>query len=285
MSYCQGNPATAMLVCMERTWGPLRKLIAQAETPVTYRLPVGNQELPLNSSLGKTIHLEWSGAIDCIACGRQTRKSFNAGYCYGCFRSLARCDLCVVKPELCHYAQGTCREPAWGLANCMQPHYVYLANSSAVKVGITRASQIPVRWLDQGAVQALPLFRVQSRHQAGLLEVALKRHVVDRTDWRRMLRGEPESYDLIAQRDELLSRCGDDVATVREIAPTLLTDEGVRTFTYPVLEYPTRITALNLDKTAQVGGSLLGIKGQYLILDTGVLNVRKFAGYHVTVAV
>jgi hypothetical protein len=264
-------------------------MIARAETPVAYGLPVGDHELPLNPYLGKTVRIEWSGAIDCIACGRQTSKSFNQGYCYRCFRGLARCDLCVVKPELCHYAQGTCREPAWGLANCMQPHYVYLANSSGLKVGITRANQLPVRWLDQGAVQALSIFRVQSRHQAGLLEVALKRQVTDRTDWRRMLRGEPESRDMIARRDELLGRCGDDIAlsaaALGENALTPLGDEAVHTFTYPVLEYPARVAALSFEKTAQVVGTVSGIKGQYLMLDTGVLNIRKFAGYHVTVAV
>ncbi|MBI3302665.1 MAG: DUF2797 domain-containing protein [Deltaproteobacteria bacterium] len=274
---------------MEQIRGDLRKMVAMAETPVVYRLPVGDQELPLNSFLGKTIRIEYAGEIHCLTCGRQTKKSFNQGYCYRCFSTLARCDLCIVKPELCHYAQGTCREPAWGQAHCMQPHYVYLANSSGLKVGITRASQIPTRWLDQGAVQALLWFRVPSRYQAGLLEVAIKKQIADRTDWRRMLTGEPESCDLKAQRDELLLRCGDDItqyiSASGENAPAPLSKEEVHAFTYPIVAYPTRITALNLDKTARVEGSVLGIKGQYLLLDTGVLNIRKFTGYHVTVTV
>jgi hypothetical protein len=273
---------------MARLCGALRKMKAAAETPVAYTLPVGDQELPLNPSLGKTIHIAVSGEIRCIACGRLTRKSFNQGYCYPCFKSLARCDICMVKPELCHYAQGTCREPAWGLAHCMQPHYVYLANSSGLKVGITRAHQIPGRWLDQGAVQALLVFCVQSRHQAGLLEVTLKQHVADRTDWRKMLTGEPAFYDMTAKRDALLRFCRDSLTQSTAVTTTALTALDGATayiFTYPILEYPTRVTALNLDKTALIEGTLLGIKGQYLILDTGVLNIRKFAGYQVTVTV
>jgi len=274
---------------MEKIHGSLQKMRAQAEAPVVYSLPVGTHEVPLNACLGQTIQVVWSGAIFCIACGRQTNRSFNHGYCYPCCRSLACCDLCIVKPELCHYAQGTCREPTWGLAHCMQPHYVYLANTAGVKVGITRASQLPVRWLDQGAVQALPVFRVSSRYQAGLLEVALKKHVTDRTNWRQMLRGEPEFHNLQARRDELLGQCGDNIITSipssNEQTSILLEEAETHTFTYPILRYPPRVTALDFHKTPHVAGTLLGIKGQYLLLDTGVLNIRKFAGYKVTITV
>jgi len=274
---------------METIHGPLQKMKVQAETPVVYSLLVGTSEVPLNACLSQTLHLVWSGAIFCLACGRQTNRSFKQGYCYPCFKSLACCDLCIVKPELCHYAQGTCREPAWGLTHCMQPHYVYLANTAGVKVGITRASQLPVRWLDQGAMQALPVFRVPSRYQAGLLEVALKTYVTDRTNWRQMLRGEPKFHNLQARRDELLTRCRDDLVTAgppaNENTCLLLEEAELLTFTYPILRYPLRVTALDLNKNPHVEGTLLGIKGQYLLLDTGVLNIRKFAGYEVTVTV
>ncbi len=274
---------------MERIRGHLQKMKARAEAPVAYSLHLGEHELPLNSFLGQTVSIEWLGEISCIACGQQVRKSFNQGYCYSCFRTLARCDLCVVKPELCHYAQGTCREPSWGLANCMQPHYVYLANSSGLKVGITRASQIPVRWLDQGAVQALPVFRVHSRYEAGLLEVALKQYVADRTEWRRMLRGEPEFHDLPAHRDALLVRCGKVLSSSSDSSESTVTApvDGaiVQTFRYPIIAYPSRVVALHLEKTTKIEGTLLGIKGQYLMFDTGVLNVRKFTGYAVSVSI
>jgi len=274
---------------METLSGNIRKMKASVETPVSYMLPLGNNELPLNALLGKTLRLEFTGQIICGGCGQPTKKSFSEGFCYRCFTTLAQCDLCIVKPELCHFAKGTCREPEWGLTHCMQPHYVYLANASGLKVGITRASQIPTRWLDQGAVQALPVLKVQSRHQAGLVEVALKQHVSDRTDWRKMLKGEPELYDLLMQRGELLSRCEQALAQIvsetKKETLAVLEQETVRSFAYPVLQYPTRVTALNIEKTPRIEGTLLGIKGQYLILDIGVLNVRKFTGYQVAVSV
>jgi hypothetical protein len=274
---------------MESIRGNLRKMKVTAEMPALYTLLLGEHELPLNALLGKTLHLEFAGQITCAGCGQPTKKSFSEGFCYRCFTTLAQCDLCIVKPELCHFVKGTCREPQWGLTHCMQPHYVYLANASGLKVGITRASQIPTRWLDQGAVQALPVLKVQSRHHAGLVEVALKAHVSDRTDWRKMLKGEPELQDLLLQRGQLFSRCEQTLVQIaggtRTEALSILNQEAVRAFSYPVLQYPTRVTALNLEKTPQVEGTLLGIKGQYLILDTGVLNVRKFTGYQVAVRI
>lgn len=273
---------------MTQLHGNLRKMLTAADSPVTYRLLISDAELPLNELLGRTLHLEYGGEIACIACGQRTKKSFNQGYCYRCFTTLAQCDMCIVKPELCHFAKGTCREPEWALAHCMQPHYVYLANSSGLKVGITRASQVPTRWLDQGASQALLCLRVPSRRHAGLLEVALKRFVADRTDWRKMLAGEPEPQDLLVQRDELLDRCTDVISQLNaaEDPPVAhLPEEESRTFLYPVLQYPKKVSSLNLDKTALVEGRLLGVKGQYMILDTGVLNIRKFAGYRVTVEI
>jgi hypothetical protein len=274
---------------METVRGNIRKMKASIATPIAYMLPLGSNELPLNTLLGKTLRLEFIGQITCSGCGQPTKKSFSEGFCYRCFTTLAQCDLCIVKPELCHFAKGTCREPQWGLTHCMQPHYVYLANASGLKVGITRANQIPTRWLDQGAVQALPMLKAQSRHQSGLVEVALKQYVSDRTDWRKMLKGEPELQDLSMQCGDLLSRCGQLLAQIAGGKGTkmfsVLEQEPVRAFSYPILQYPTRVTALNLEKTPRVEGMLLGIKGQYLILDTGVLNVRKFTGYQVTVSV
>jgi hypothetical protein len=170
----------------------------------------------------------------------------------------------------------------------MQPHYIYLANSSGLKVGLTRASQIPTRWLDQGAVQALRCFRVPTRHQAGLVEVALKRFVADRTDWRKLLVGAPAPLDLKARQHDLFALCGDILGTemAADAQPvTVLAEEEVWTFVYPVLTYPKRVSACNFDKTARIEGTLLGIKGQYVLLDIGVLNMRKFAGYSVTLTV
>jgi hypothetical protein len=254
--------------------------------PVQYQLPVGVNLLPMNENIGKTIQLYYKSEIHCIACGRKTSKSFGQGHCFPCFRSLASCDMCIMKPETCHYAAGTCRQPEWGEANCFIPHYVYLANSSGIKVGITRGTQIPTRWIDQGASQALPVFRVASRLQSGLLEVVLKQHVSDRTDWRKMLKADAEPMELKSIRDELLAECATEIEEVKkqqDEAKIEAVDEDVVDIRFPVSQYPEKIKSLNFDKQPEIEGTLMGIKGQYLILDTGVLNIRKFSGYNIEV--
>lgn len=273
--------------------GNIRKMRAElpseAGAPVQYRLPIGDDELPINDYLGKPLQLEYTGKIHCTHCGRKTNKSFSQGFCFPCMKSLAQCDMCIMKPEQCHYEQGTCREPLWGEQHCLTPHYVYLANSSGVKVGITRETQVPTRWIDQGAIQALPILKVQTRYISGLVEVALAEHVADKTNWRKMLKGEVEPVDLMAKRDQLLARCEPTIAQIKDkmggLAIQRLPDDGVVDIEFPVLEYPTKVTSLNFDKTPVVGGVLNGIKGQYLLFDTGVINIRKFTAYEIQVNV
>ncbi len=264
--------------------GHLQKMVTSLAEPVQYQLPLDDQRIDLNPYIGKPIQLHYQGEIHCIECGRKTSKSYNQGFCYPCFQSLAKCDMCIMKPETCHYDQGTCRQPEWGEQHCLQDHYVYLANSSGIKVGITRGSQIPTRWIDQGASEALPIFRVSNRLLSGKLEMAIKKHVSDRTDWRKMLKGEAEHLDLAAKRDELLTLAADDIAAIRKDyndSDIVLLDDKQISIAFPVEQYPEKVKSLNFDKTAEIEGTLLGIKGQYLILDSGVLNIRKFAGYHI----
>lgn len=254
-----------------------------------YHMVLGEQHLAMNELIGQSIALHYSGDIFCQHCQRKTKKSFSGGFCFPCSQKLAQCDLCFMKPETCHYDNGTCREPEWGEAICMQDHLVYLANSSGIKVGITRINQVPTRWIDQGATQALPVFRVKSRYQSGLLEVVFKNHVSDRTDWRKMLKGTAEPIDLAAARDQLFSECEQEVKSLQqrfgEAAITPLPAEKVVEIAYPVTAYPDKVKALNFDKTPAINGVLQGIKGQYLILDSGVLNLRKFTGYQIEVVV
>lgn len=261
-------------------------MVTALEETVQYRLPVGEQQVLLNDYIGRPITLRHEGTIHCVACGRKTKKSYSQGHCYPCSQRLASCDLCIMKPETCHYAKGTCREPEWGEANCMQEHFVYLANTSGLKVGITRGSQVPTRWMDQGATQALPIFKVSTRLISGLVEVICKNHVADRTDWRRMLKGDGEPMDLAERRDELLALCQTELDALKaeqgDAAIEALSNADPVAIQYPVSEYPAKVTALNLDKTPEVSGVLKGIKGQYLILDSGVLNIRKYGGYDVT---
>jgi hypothetical protein len=264
--------------------GPLKKMVVQHSEPVSYKLPIGNTFVDMNELIGKSIRLIIDGAISCTNCGRRTNKSFAQGYCYPCFAKLAQCDSCIMSPEKCHYHVGTCREPSWGEAFCFQDHFVYLANSSGVKVGITRGTQIPTRWIDQGAIQALPIVRVKTRLQSGLLEVVLKNHVADKTNWRTMLKGEVEDIDLIARWAELKQKIMPELNALIDQygidAFKVLENPKQESFVFPVDEYPTKVTSLNFDKTPTIEGVLKGIKGQYLILDNGVLNIRKFGSYH-----
>ncbi|MGH8550965.1 MAG: DUF2797 domain-containing protein [Methylococcales bacterium] len=268
---------------MHLSSGPLTRMKVVLDDPVRYWLVHGAGELAMNPLLGASLHLQYSGKIHCIHCGRATKKSFNQGYCYPCFASLAQCDLCIVRPEQCHFDAGTCREPGWAQGHCMQDHIVYLANSSGLKVGITRKSQIPTRWIDQGAVQALAIFKVKSRFQAGLIEVILKSRVSDKTSWQQMLKGNAENVDLTRERDRLFEGTLDRIEALRERFGNdfleVVNGDDPLAIQYPVIEYPLKVKSFSLDKTPEISGVLRGIKGQYLILDSGVINIRKFGGY------
>lgn len=263
--------------------GAAVKMRIELQSPTQYWMRLGETEVALNELLGQQLQLEYLGEINCIHCQRKTNKSFAQGYCWPCFKGLAQCDTCIMSPEKCHYDAGTCREPEWGEANCMIDHFVYLANSSKVKVGITRGTQVPVRWLDQGATQAMPIFRVKTRQQSGFVEDALRAHVSDRTSWQAMLKGDPEAVDLPAVRDQLVELCSAELDALHERfglqAIQLLDDAEVIEISYPVLEYPQKVKSFNLDKVPLAEGTLQGIKGQYLIFDTGVINIRKYTGY------
>ena len=265
--------------------GNLRKMVTELSGDVKYQLPLDEARIDLNALLGTRVAFEFGGVINCVHCDRKTKKSFSQGFCYPCFRRLAACDSCIMSPEKCHFDEGTCREPDWAQSNCFVDHVVYLANTSGVKVGITRHSQVPTRWMDQGATQAQPIARVRHRQLSGLLETALANHVKDKTAWQTMLKGDGEPVSLEEKRQLLMDLCADDISALQDRfglqAITLLEGEPTVDITYPVMEFPTKVKAHNFDKTPRVEGRLMGIKGQYLMFDTGVLNIRKFGGYHV----
>ncbi|MBL4680957.1 MAG: DUF2797 domain-containing protein [Pseudomonadales bacterium] len=269
--------------------GFLKKMTTKLADPVNYYLPLGEDEFHLNPYIGQPIQLIYHNQIQCQHCGRAAKKSFSQGYCYPCFKKLAQCDLCIMSPERCHFDQGTCREPEWAKGFCFQDHIVYLANSSGVKVGITRPSQIPTRWIDQGAVQGLPIFSVSTRQISGLVEVIFKKHISDKTHWQRMLKSANEEVDLVALRETLLDKVSDEIIALQNrfglqaIQP--ITHLDTQSISYPVNTYPTKVTSKNFDKMPVIEGTLMGIKAQYLIFDTGVINIRKFTGYDVELLV
>jgi len=271
---------------IELASGRLAKMTIEKTEPLSYRLNIGDEQVDMNAFIGKTIRLVSNGEIRCSHCQRLTNKSFNQGYCFPCFKKLAQCDRCMMSPELCHFSKGTCREPEWAEAFCMQEHIVYLANSSGLKVGITRHTQVPTRWMDQGAVQALPVFSVSTRQLSGLVEVMMKEWVADKTNWRKMLKHDVEELDLELERDKLFELAKEPLLALKAQYPNeqinALESAQVWQFEYPTIQWPEKIKTFNLEKQAIVEGELKAIKGQYLILDSGCFNVRKHSSFDVS---
>ena len=266
--------------------GHLKKLVTHIESvpdaQVQYTLNLNDTALALNPLIGKTVRIEHLGQINCSHCGRATKKSYSQGFCFPCMQKLPQCDLCIMSPERCHFDAGTCRDEAWGQAFCMQPHIVYLANSSGLKVGITRVNQMPTRWLDQGASQAMPIMQVATRKLSGQVETVLKQYVADKTNWRKLLQADAQTIDLGQAADVLLNEAESDL----EVLLGGLNHQDYQwldtlpiSMRYPVIEYPSKIKSHNLDKEPVLEGRLMGIKGQYLIFDSAVINVRKYSSY------
>lgn len=247
--------------------------------PVSYGLLLNSESVDLGKMVGQELTLTYSGKIFCINCGKKTKKSYSQGFCFPCTIKLAECDLCILRPETCHYDKGTCREPSWGEENCFKPHVVYLANSSGLKVGITRRTQIPTRWMDQGASSALPILEVKNRLLSGQIEVLFKKLISDKTDWRKMLRGEPEVINLEEEKTRLLKELEGPLSQYEH---TIL-NGPVWNFQYPVERYPEKVSSINLEKVPEIKSRLIGIKGQYLIFESGVFNVRSHSGYEITI--
>lgn len=248
-----------------------------AAAPKKIELEYFLQDINLNQLLGQEISLSFTGIINCTACGRQIKKSFNQGYCFPCFQKLAECDLCILKPETCHYAKGTCRQPDWAKDHCLKDHIVYLANSTGVKVGISRYVNLFTRWGDQGATQALPIARVSQRLDAGIIEVEIAKHINDKSDWRALLKGTYQEVDLLKSKKELIQ-------FVPEQFKNNILDESseqIFQFSYPILNYLEKASSYNLDKDPQVQGKLNGIRGQYLLIGDKAINIRKYTGYQV----
>ena len=263
---------------MEAT-GNIRKMETNHADHVQYILPLGETTIDMNALIGTRIELNYQGKIHCIRCGRETRKSFAQGYCYPCFISAPETEECVLRPERCRAHEGIARDMEYARAHCLIEHVVYLSFTSGLKVGVTRSTQIPTRWIDQGAVAAIELARTPNRVEAGRMEVALKSLMNDKTNWRKMLSEIAlESMDLAAEKQRVAA------LLPVELKKYVTANQTVTRISYPVTDYPEKVKSYNLDRDPVVSGTLAGIKGQYLIFrDGGVINLRKFGGYLVRV--
>lgn len=258
--------------------GNLRKMRTELDSPVRYTLQLGENAIDMNALIGQEIEILYEGQINCIKCGRKTKKSFGQGFCYHHFMTAPEASPCILRPELCEGHLGKGRDLQWELDNHVQPHVVYLALASGLKVGVTREQQVPTRWIDQGAWQAIRFAETPNRYLAGCIEVAMKEFVGDKTHWQKMLKNVlATDRDIVAEKSRL-----------SEMLPSewheYLTDnQEITTIDYPVQEFPIKVKSINLDKTPEVRGILKGIKGQYLIFDEGrVMNIRKHTGYWIT---
>ena len=259
--------------------GVLTKMTTELSSTVQYYLLFEQDFLHMNQLLDKRISINFL-RFQCMNCKSQ-KKIFRSGHCYNCHSSMPELGDWIIRPELSKAHLGVeDRNLDYEKQVQLAPHVVYLANSSNVKVGVTRKSQVPTRWIDQGAHEAVAVVEVPNRYLAGITEVALMKHVSDKTNWRQMLCNDLKSLDLLEIKYSLKEHLPE---VVRKYY--LENNQGM-SITYPVLQYPQAVKSLNLIKTPFYEGVLKGIKGQYLIFEDGhAFNVRSHEGYEVQLCV
>lgn len=262
------------------TTGLIQKMKVEHGSPILYTFQL-NDAIAMNALIGKTIRMEWTGKIVCCNCGKTTKTSFGQGFCYNCFTTSALASACIISPELCRAHLGEGRDVEWEQAHHNQPHVVYLAASDAVKVGVTRAEQRFTRWIDQGASSAIVLAETPNRYLAGTIEVALKAHLSDKTNWQRMLRNEiNHDIDLVEEKG-----MAEDMLPF-DMRDYVSGDDTIFQFDYPVVQFPQKVKSVGFDKMPVVSGKLVGIKGQYLLFeDQSVINLRKHTSYEISFVV
>ena len=258
--------------------GQLRKMHTKLGEEVEYELPIGEDLVNMNQFIGKEITLSYQNRIECLKCGRVTVKSFNQGFCYPCFRDAPEAADWIIHPERSQAHLGIeDRDLEFEKSVQLKPHVVYLSLTSGMKVGVTRDTQVPTRWIDQGAVKAIKLAETPNRYLAGMIEVSLKNHMADKTNWRKMLMNVYPDIDLIQQKNETKSLIAEEYHQYISKA-----DEIVD-INFPVLDYPVKVKSIGFDKVPDYTGILKGIKGQYLLFENGiVMNIRKHGGYIVS---
>lgn len=255
--------------------GNFLKMSTELSDVVQYYLNIGSEKLYMNELIGHNIQLTYLDQINCIRCGRKTNKSFFQGYCYPCFINAPETAPCIVNPEKCQAHEGIARDLEWSKEHCLIDHFVYLAVSSGLKVGVTRHNQIPTRWMDQGAHEAIKLAKTPNRHLAGLIEVDLKQYMGDKTNWQQMLKNQVKNPVELRQEKKKASH-----NLTPELQEYLFKENDVTQIAYPVESYPSKVKSISFDKIPQYKGKLVGIKGQYMIFDDNfVFNVRKHNGY------
>lgn len=253
--------------------GLLTKMITENASPIQYYLNFNGEAIAVNKLLGERIKIRFNH-YQCLECGRN-KEIFAMGYCKNCYFTSPLAGQWVIRPELSTAQIGKAdRDLEIEALIQLQPHIVYLANSGGIKVGVTRKSQVPTRWIDQGAEYAIQLAETKNRYEAGLIEVALKQHMSDKTNYRKMLKENTSFQDLLAKKNEILD------LVPQELQHYILEDNQMIHLEYPIHRYPLKINTFNLKKNPELEGILIGIKGQYLMFDNDIVfNVRSHEGF------
>jgi len=254
--------------------GVIQKMQTDYYSPVNYNFIIGDSKINLNQLMNHKISLIWSGKVVCV-CGKTFSKFYRQNFCYQCYWNAPEASPSIFKPELCTADLGIeDRDLEWEKKFQLVSHCVYLANSSGLKVGITRTNNQLARWIDQGAIQGHVIAEVPNRRVSGLIEVELKKVISDRTNWRKMLSGNPQKIDLIKAKNDYKHHIPS------EFQKFIISDSEVVDIEYPVSIYSNKINSLNFYKSNIIEGVLLGMKGQYLLFDNNrVFNVRSHQGF------
>ena len=245
--------------------GNIRKMRTELSDEVQYTLPLYEVIEPLemvsmNQFIGQEISLQFENEINCVVTGKRIKKAYGDGMSYDAFMSSPMASPSIIRPELSRIHEGIAlRDKEWEEKHHLTPHLVYLSLTSEVKVGVTRETNIPYRWIDQGAVEAIILAEVPYRQLAGAIEVALKEYRSDKTNWRKMLKNEYEPTNLLDHKDELIAYLDEDLQQF------ISDNDEITKIKYPVMSYPIKVTSMKLDKIPLIEKKLKGIKGQYLI--------------------
>lgn len=258
--------------------GVLKKMNTVYADTIEYYLEMENDFLNFNQLLDRKLEIQFE-SYQCLSCSKQ-KKIFRQGFCYDCFYEQPSVGDWVMKPELSTAHLGIeDRDLEFEKSVQLKPHIVYLALASEIKVGVTRKTQVPTRWIDQGASKALAILETPNRYLAGIAEVALKQYVSDKTSWQKMLKNVVFDGDLLLKKQELLAYLPE------EVKPYVLSDdETILNLQYPVQQYPSKIKSLNLEKAQSFEGVLKGVKGQYLLFEDGtVFNIRNNEGLVVSI--
>jgi hypothetical protein len=256
--------------------GIIKKLKSTLQDEVQYSLPMGDRCIDLNPLINKRIKMSFSGDIYCIKCNNKIKKTFAQGYCFPCFRDAPETSECILRPELCRAHEGESRDMEWSKKYCLTDQHIYMSFTGNLKIGVTRNTQIPTRWIDQGATKAIILCTTPNRYLAGIIEVYLKQFYSDRTHWIKMLSGKFEEPDF--------NQCYLDAKKyLADKFSDYIIDSKWVDINYPIQSIPEKIKSFSFDKEPFYEDVLTGIKGQYLLFKNNkVINIRKHTGYFIS---